>query len=360
MIIVLDTNIFCREFYARETQMQLLLEMGNIVAPEIVFDETLNKHKEKMREAGSAAQKKLEEYNRLACDEIKIDFEAKYADEDIQYNEFLTELLLSHVAYPPEGYPDVDHKIIVARALSRKKPFKPDGREGYRDYLVWRTVLEIVKRYAEPIHFVSENPKDFADEKDKRKLHPDLLEEMQQLQIDSTKLIYWSSLKDFIDEVVKPELQKTEDEEKLKQSLLENVQLSDAVSGYLDERLKGFDVRGYDIFVPGDGPHIDTFEDQGDTEITDISKLDQDKLLITMHCKYYCVVESKLSKVDAASLPKEYLKNFSIVEADDKTLNVYTEVLADVLLGIIYDTGKSTADATEITDVSDSNYCPYD
>lgn len=339
--------------------MQLLLKMGNIIVPEIVFDETLNKHREKMREAGSAAQKKLEEYNRLACDEIKIDFETKYAAEDAQYEDFLTSLLLSNCAYPPEGYPDVDHKIIVARALARKKPFKPDGREGYRDYLVWRTVLEIVKGNTGPIHFVSENPKDFADENDKRKLHPDLLEEMKQLQINSTRLTYWSSLKDFIDEVVKPELQKAEDEEKLKKSLIENAQLSDAISAYLDERLKGFDVRGYDIFVPGAEPHIDTYEDQGDTEITDISKVDQDKLLITMRCKYYCVVESKLPKADAASFPKEYLENSSIVEADDKTLDVYTEVLTDVLLEIIYDTGKSSADAIEITDVSDSNYCEY-
>lgn len=359
MIIVLDTNIFCRDFYARGTQMQLLLKMGNIIVPEIVFDETLNKHREKMREAGGAAQKKLEEYNRLVCDEVKIDFEAKYAAEDAEYEDFLTNLLFSHDAYPPEDYPNVEHKIIVARALSRKKPFKPDGREGYRDYLVWRTVLEIVKCHAAPIHFVSENPKDFADENDKRKLHSDLLEEMKQLQIDSTKLTYWSSLKDFIDEVVKPELQKAEDEEKLKQSLLENAQLSDAVSAYLDEHLKGFDVRGYDIFVPGAGPLIDTFEDQGDTEITDISKVDQDKLLITMRCKYYCVVGSKLSKADAASFPKEYLENSSIVEADDKTLNVYTEVLTDVLLEIIYDMEKGTADAIEITDVSDSNYCEY-
>lgn len=339
--------------------MQLLLKMGNIVVPEIVFDETLNKHREKIREAGSVAQKKLEEYNRLACDEIKIDFETKYVAEDAQYEDFLTSLLLSNCAYPPEGYPDVEHKIIVARALARKKPFKPDGREGYRDYLVWRTVLEIVKGNAGPIHFVSENPKDFADENDKRKLHPDLLEEMKQLQIDSTRLTYWSSLKDFIDEVVKPELQRAEDEEKLKQSLLENTQLSDAISAYLDEHLKGFDVRRYDIFVPGEETLIDTFEDQGDTEITDISKLDQDKLLITMCCKYYCVVESKLLKMDAALLPKEYLENSTIVEEDDKTFNVYTEVLTDVLLEIIYDTGKSTADAIEITDVSDSNYCAY-
>lgn len=359
MIIVLDTNIFCRDFYARGTQIQLLLKMGNIIVPEIVFDETLNKHREKIRETGSAALKKLEEYNRLACDEIKIDFETKYAAEDAQFEDFLTNLLFSHDAYPSEDYPNVEHKIIVARALSRKKPFKPDGREGYRDYLVWRTVLEIVKGNADPIHFVSENPKDFADENDKRKLHPDLLEEMQQFQIDSTKLTYWSSLKDFIDEVVKPELQKAEDEEKLKQSLLENAQLSDAVSTYLDEHLKGFDVRGYDIFVPGAGPLIDTFEDRGDKEITNISKVEQYKLLTTMSCKYYCVVASKLSKTDAASFPKEYLENSSIVEVDDMTLDVCTEVLIDVQLEIIYDMGTGTADAIEITDVSDSNYCEY-
>ena len=318
--------------------MQLLLKMGNIIVLEIVFDETLNKHREKLREAGSAAQKKLEEYNRLAYREIKIEFEPKYADEDARYEDFLTELLLSHDAYPPEGYPDIEHKIIVARALSRKKPFKPDGREGYRDYLVWRTVLEIVKHYAGPIHFVSENPKDFADENDKKKPHPDLIEEMQELQIDSSKLTYWSSLKDFIDEVVKPELQKAEDEEKLEQSLLSNVQFLDTVSSYLDKHLKGFDVRGYDVFVPGAGPVIESFEDESDKEITDVSKVDQDKILITMRCKYFSIVASKLSKADAASFPQEYLENSAIEENTEKALDVGTDVPIDVLLEIIYDT----------------------
>ena len=359
LIIVLDTNIFCRDFYARGTQMQLLLKMGNIIVPEIVFDETLNKHREKIRDAGSTAQKKVEEYNRLAYDEIKIDFEEKYADEDTRYETFLTDLLLSHGVYPPEGYPNVEHKIVVARALARKKPFKPDGREGYRDYLVWRTVLEIVKRYTEPVHFVSENPKDFADEKDKKKLHPDLLEEMKQLQIDTTKLTYWSSLKDFIDEVVKPELQKAEDEEKLKQSLLENAKFMDAVSTYLDDHLKGFDVKGYDIFVPGVDPIIEEFEEVFDKEITDVSKVECEKLLITMLCKYDSIVTSILSKLDATSLPQEYLENSSIAETNDRFFAVSTEVPIDVVLEIIYDARMGNVEAIEITDMSDSNYCEY-
>ena len=339
--------------------MQLLLKVGNIIVPEIVFDETLNKHREKIREAGSAAQKKLEEYNRLAYDQIKIDFEEKYADEDMRYETFLTDLLLAHGGYPPEGYPNVEHKIIVARALARKKPFKPDGREGYRDYLVWKTVLEIVKQYTEPIHFVSENPKDFADEKDKKKLHPDLLEEMKQLQLDAAKLIYWSSLKDFIDEVVKPELQRAEDEEKLKQSLLENAQFTDAISNYLDDHLKGVDVKGYDIFVPGVDPTIEEFEEEFDKEITDISKVECEKILITMLCKYYGIITSKLSKLDADSLPQEYLENFSIAEISDKLFKVSTEVPIDVVLEIIYDARMRNVEAIEITDMSDSNYCEY-
>ena len=359
LIIVLDTNIFCRDFYARGTQMQLLLKMGNIIVPEIVFDETLNKHSEKIREAGSMVQKKVEEYNRLAYDQIKIDFEEKYVDEDMRYETFLTDLLLAHGGYPPESYPNVEHKIIVARALARKKPFKPDGREGYRDYLVWRTVLEIVKHYTEPIHFVSENPKDFADERDKKKLHPDLLEEMKQLQLDATKLIYWSSLKGFIDEVVKPELQKAEDEEKLKQNLLENAQFTDAVSNYLDNHLKGFDVKGYDIFVPGVDPTIEEFEEGFDKEITDISKVECEKLLITMLCKCDSIVTSILTKLDAASLPQEYLENSSIAEISDRLFKVSTEVPIDIVLEIIYDTRTGNVETIEITDISDSNYCEY-
>lgn len=359
LIIVLDTNIFCRDFYAKGTQLQLLLKMGNIIVPEIVVDETLNKHKEKLRESGNAVLKKLEEYNRLTYNQITIDFDACYADEDDRYEKFLTNLLLEHAAYPPQGYPDISHKEVVDRALLRKKPFKPDGREGYRDYLVWRTMLEVVKRCAEPIHFISENPKDFADENDKKKLHPDLLEEMQQLQIESTQLTYWCSLKDFVDKVVKPELKKLDDEQRLKQDLMKNVQFMKSVSGYLDEHLNGFDVRAYDVFVPGEKPVIESFEEGFESDIQEVSRIENDKILVTMRCNYMSVVQSEISKAEATSLPQECLADSIIEEISGNVLAVHTEVPIDVLLEIIFDMGTATVDTVEITDVSDSTYCEY-
>lgn len=40
------------------------------------------------------------------------------------------------------------HRDIVHRALERKKPFKDDGKDGYRDYLIWLTFLNVVHHYA--------------------------------------------------------------------------------------------------------------------------------------------------------------------------------------------------------------------
>ena len=66
MIVVLDTNILYKDFYMRGTQMKLLNKFCTIIIPEIVYDETINKHREKLRELGAAVVKKTEEYNQIA------------------------------------------------------------------------------------------------------------------------------------------------------------------------------------------------------------------------------------------------------------------------------------------------------
>jgi predicted nucleic acid-binding protein len=42
-------------------------------------------------------------------------------------------------------FPEVSHKELVRRALEGRRPFNDAGRLGYRDTLIWHTVLEIAR-----------------------------------------------------------------------------------------------------------------------------------------------------------------------------------------------------------------------
>lgn len=74
----------------------------------------------------------------------------------------------------PDGPP---HRVLAERAVQRRKPFKDDG-SGYRDALIFETVLQIA--YEEPkteVVFVSANTSDFG----KGKFADDLLDQLELL-----------------------------------------------------------------------------------------------------------------------------------------------------------------------------------
>ena len=59
----------------------------------------------------------------------------------------------------------ISHRKLVIKDLARQKPFSPKGR-GYRDALIWETVLDTVHRHGEDVIFVTDNNSDFPTEED--------------------------------------------------------------------------------------------------------------------------------------------------------------------------------------------------
>ena len=53
-------------------------------------------------------------------------------------------------------YPGVSHEVLVRRALAPSKPFVSGGR-GYRDALIWFSVLELAQDSDREISFISTN-----------------------------------------------------------------------------------------------------------------------------------------------------------------------------------------------------------
>jgi hypothetical protein len=86
--------------------------------------------------------------------------------------------------------PSIPHSELVKRALRRRKPFSERGT-GYRDSLIWITVLALLRRSEETVAFVTANSADFAAGK---ALHPHLLEDVCAQGTASTQLLFFESL----------------------------------------------------------------------------------------------------------------------------------------------------------------------
>jgi PIN domain-containing protein len=64
--------------------------------------------------------------------------------------------------------PSAPHADVVARALDRLQPFDSKGRNGYRDVILWETVLEMGGE-GDPVIFVSNDQKAFFEDGDQSK-----------------------------------------------------------------------------------------------------------------------------------------------------------------------------------------------
>ena len=56
--------------------------------------------------------------------------------------------------------PSISHQVDLIRAMESRRPFDPEGRNGYRDVLIWRSLLEFIELHHEKIAFVAGNTKD--------------------------------------------------------------------------------------------------------------------------------------------------------------------------------------------------------
>ena len=73
-------------------------------------------------------------------------------------------------------YADTSHADIVTRDLKRRKPFQQNGK-GYRDTLLWETIVRHYIAANALTLFVTQNVRDFCDTDDS--LHKELLRDVR-------------------------------------------------------------------------------------------------------------------------------------------------------------------------------------
>ena len=366
MLVFLDSSVLCTDYYMRGTYFELLKRASTIILSEVVIDEVKNKHYEMLVEQLQQINKDVSELNRLLFTPFKIETDDILLREQTAYVDFIEMFLIESGMTIAEPYPDIEHRKIVQRALPRKKPFKGDGRNGYRDYLVWKSFLGMAQAFSSEIAcFITLNRKDFSDEQDEKRLHPDLIAELKDLGIDDTRIQYWTSLKEFVDNIIKPQLAESEEREEFENSLLNDKDgFLNPLEAMIFENLNGFDVNHYDVLVPGESPCINTVDDISNIKITKVSTIFEDEYLLEINLDTICSIDSFLSKSELVAMRDYDLRDIQIINANwnEHYVSLETQIGLKIEIEVIYNTNKKAFSAFEISDVSDYNclYCAYD
>jgi len=206
MRIVIDTNIFCEDYYLRGSNFRVLFDglhslPGTLLIPEVVVDEVVNRYREDLQEITSKERETRNSLSRMLSDPSSVPpLNVDVVAQANAYRAYLEAVIAQHGKVLP--YPQTSHKIIVERDLARRKPFKRDG-SGYRDLLIWETIKSQMIWGTERVILLTNNPKDFGE-------GPLVDPELQPEILNPAHLQLIRSLREFNEAFVTPRLRMIE------------------------------------------------------------------------------------------------------------------------------------------------------
>lgn len=289
--IIIDTNVIHLDFKLNKARIVTLCNTSTILGheifiPEVVIDEIVKQYDEKAEEyinSFNTALKKLSDLSTSPITQTSIDAKGFISNYRNELNNRIKQLGIGIIPYPNTG-----HKIMVARELGKKKPFK-DSTKGYRDALIWDSVMEHTQKYSSNcgIIFLTANSKDFAD-KDKKGLHTDLIADCISNGIPPTSIRLVTDIQNFIDnEII---LRSTELKEKFNQLQqdggLGDIDFIQLIQDYiskdmLDNLISSNDFDSYPGYAPGlyENPEISSIE-KVSCSFNTIREISSDTILI--------------------------------------------------------------------------------
>jgi len=364
VFIFLDSSVIYNNFHLDTPNFESIKTLGTIVLCKVVIEEIIAKHHERLSENLNKINSEIQFYNVLSETKIKSFDISVINDESKKYRDFIEIFIIENGMTVAESYSNVSHEEIVKRAIARKKPFDATDRKGYRDFLIWKTFLEVVRTYStDDFHFITYNKNDLSNSIDEKQLHPDLVEDIRVARLDGKHIRYWSSIQEFVDVIVKPKLAVIEEKDKLKEELLNNQDnfvspIEELVTKYLlSECLDGYS----DLLLWGSKVKVAESYGIEFEEITEISLLSENEFFIETQLLSDCIIHSYIAKSELKSFSKKELRNINIVNLSfDKS----TAVLEDLVplrieVTVVFQKDIGKIKSFEIKDISYSSYCHY-
>jgi rRNA-processing protein FCF1 len=276
MNIVLDSNIIFDNWYLTGpniTVLQRHIKLGGskLFIPEIVILEVKNLFKKRITQYAQS----VKELNNLLSGLNK-----NVAFHDIDkmlelYDKALAKRLEALKAKTPT-YNDIPQKNVASRALSQRKPFAESGK-GYKDTLIWETILQRIADPKDKTFFITKNHKDFASEKHTKKLHPHLLDDLSANQLPADSVCLYPDIKSFVVDNILPYLKQIADDA-----------VKELETGkYKSFSLKKWFIKNRDNIISSANKHIETLLSEPELEnpsiayIEDPEELSVDNLRLT-------------------------------------------------------------------------------
>jgi PIN domain len=300
----------------------------DLVMPEVVFLEVVNKMGERITQAsekmarGASSLKKIGVGTSISS--------PKDGPLRLQFRTDLRARIEDAGSFVP--IPSLDHATLVERAIAGRKPFRSSG-VGYRDALIWQTVVE--EAQADDVVFVSGNSKDFGEA---GSLHADLQADLSQSQHQVSLL---DSVEDFIEKFVPAADQAKERASQLIADSDFRENLEETIGALLGDH-ENWPYHSAITMVPGEppgmlseGPHLVGVEPVCflSLSVDDAMELDQEQgiAVLTLTAKLETMLDLLFDKGDAYWLSESnadisfYEMNFNETYAAGQT-DVFVEV----------------------------------
>ena len=366
MKVVLDSGILIRDFRMESPSFQAFLSQHanaghQFIMLDLVRDEVLNKYQEFLQ------QQKADIDTGIHGIRLKTgrNIATPISNDDItqmcnDYAALLNEKLETFRATILE-YPSIPHKKVVMRALQRKKPFDPEGHKGYRDALIWESILSLAASEPVTIAFVCLNPRDFAD-KNTRLLHQTLQEEISNLNNEHGDVIYFPDLESFVSTEIEPYLQMVDElipeitGEGYKGFDLPNFTLNDLYEFIQYETLEPRDI---DLPRSFEELQISSIEDVNGIENVVIHPLFGSNLLISYeasasvgftflieHAAYFDISDELLEKIEVWNSDWNEYYRMCWVQLDDIVMEIK----------LIFNKESATVQSAELVNISLLNH----
>lgn len=359
MNIVFDTNVFFQDWFLNKPDMILLekfinLGSSKLVIPEVVIIETLNKYGEKFTEL----IQKINRLNGLLSPSKQL-FHSLNKEEILQdYKSALT-LRLKILRAERLGFSFISHKNVIARNLARKRPFQKNT--GYRDTLIWETILSNITNEKIKTYFITGNHNDFC-EKNGKILHNDLQEDLERKGLSPDSVILYHNLAEFVDNQVKPVLTSIEE---AKRELIKGA-------------YKGFDI--YEWFRKNResiGSSIQQFmelminelrgledlsvnyvEDSTEIKINEVYELGIDQIYIDAFAMTEVVFDVFVFKGDYGWVSGKY--NLDVLDYDWNDHYIFAQLITKLPINfaINFNIGNGTVDNFEVKIEEIFGFCP--
>lgn len=357
--VVLDANALISDFKLEGASAIALLSQSalksvQVGVPQIALDEAINKYREEAIRASADLSKVFASLKRLG---VVPSVSIGSVDELCRIYEDSIRKRLKKYGISALPYPDVPHEQLARLAIAKRSPFDQQGR-GYRDALIWHTVVGLVPD--RDVWLVSDDNDFRAAGSDG--LAASLVADLESVQRTASDVRLFRSIKDCVAELGQVIEQPKRD---ISGRLKDDPGYLQTVIKAIKQGLHWRDVNRYDLMPPSslaDEATIDVVEDVRDVYIQDARLVATGELLVRLEAIVdvslgLFIEKSEIGEIEeyqANAVDEDYDKSFDIEDWDwsPRYIRAHSTVRLNVALSAITDRKSFDFQKMDVDDYS--------